>query len=115
VHTGRVVRADHVDESSLLHGVVSQDGSDALFAFVQLTTPLTSATGSVPLPGLDPARRYRVQLQAPGDVPRTRSDSPPPWVVDGGVVLSGGVLSEQGLQLPALHPEQLLLLRATAL
>ncbi|TDT62705.1 alpha-galactosidase [Frigoribacterium sp. PhB116] len=115
VHTGRVVRADPVDESSLLHGVVSQDGSDALFAFVQLTTPLTSATGSVPLPGLDPARRYRVQLQAPGDVPRTRSDSPPPWVVDGGVVLSGGVLAEQGLQLPALHPEQLLLLRATAL
>ncbi|MFC5929008.1 alpha-galactosidase [Cryobacterium melibiosiphilum] len=111
LHTGRVVRADHADASALLHGVVGE--TDALFAFVQLTTPLTAISGPVVLPGLEPAGTYRVAAQYPGDRPNCRSTTTLPWLGDGGVTLPGSVLAESGLQMPALHPEQLLLLRVT--
>jgi len=111
LHSGRVVRADGVDESALLHGVVAQDSSDALFAYVQLRTPLTSIPGTVPLPGLDADTRYRVTLQHPGDTPSTRSSSVTPWIAAGGSILTGRALASAGLQMPALDPEQLLLLR----
>jgi alpha-galactosidase len=113
VHTGTTVRAPQHDPASAVHGVVAPDRSEALFALVQLATPETSVPGAVRLPGLDPARRYRVRAQAPGDTPATRGILPPAWLA-GGVTLPGAVLGEVGLRAPALYPEQLLLLRVTA-
>jgi alpha-galactosidase len=113
LHTGEMVRAPRHDPAFAVHGVVAQDRSDALFALVQLTTPETSVPGALRLPGLDPDRRYRVQVQAPGDRPATRGLRPPAWLADG-VTLPGSVLGRVGLRAPALHPEQLLLLRAQA-
>ena len=110
IHTGRTVRAPQHDPAFALHGVVAPDRSEALYALVQLTTPETSVPGAVRLPGLDPDRRYRVQAQAPGDLPdHMRGIHPPPWLADG-VTLPGSVLAHAGLRAPALHPEQLLLL-----
>ena len=112
IHTGRTVRARQHDPAFALHGVVAPDRSEALYALVQLTTPETSVPGAVRLPGLDPERRYRVRAQAPGDLPEhMRGIHPPPWLTDG-VTLPGSVLARAGLRAPALHPEQLLLLRA---
>jgi len=111
LHSGRVVRADGVDESALLHGVVAQNADEALYAYVQLRTPLTSISGSVPLPGLDADTRYLVTPQFPGDSPSTRSTSVTPWIAAGGSILTGRALAAAGLQMPALDPEQLLLLR----
>jgi alpha-galactosidase len=113
VHTGTVVRAAPYDPSFAVHGVVAPDRSDALFALVQLTTPETSVPGVVRLPGLDPARRYRVRLQPPGDTPAVRGLRPPAWLADG-VTLPGAVLEHVGVAAPALFPEQLLLVRAEA-
>jgi alpha-galactosidase len=113
LHTGTVVRADQHDPSFALHGVVAPDRSDALFALVQLATPLTSVPGTVRLPGLDPGRRYRVTLQPPGDAPALRQRGRRGWRADG-VELPGRVLAEVGLRAPALNPEQLLLLRVEA-
>jgi alpha-galactosidase len=114
IHTGEVVRAPQHDPSFAVHGVVAQNRSDALFALVQLTTPETSVPGVVRLPGLDPTRRYRVQLQPPGDLPaHLRGITPPPWLAEG-VTLPGSALSRAGLRAPALYPEQLLLIRAEA-
>ncbi|WP_366146563.1 alpha-galactosidase [uncultured Pseudokineococcus sp.] len=114
LHTGTVVRADQWDPAVALHGVVAPDGSDALFALVQLTTALTSVPGSVRLPGLRPEATYRVVAQAPGDLPRVRRQRLTPWLAeDDGVVLPGSVLASAGLRAPALDPEQLLLLRVT--
>jgi alpha-galactosidase len=96
-----------------VHGVVAADGSDALFALVQLATPETSVPGPVRLPGLDPARRYRVRPQPPGDAPTARGAGAPAWLAEG-VTLPGAVLGGAGLRAPALYPEQLLLLRAEA-
>jgi alpha-galactosidase len=113
LHTGTVVRAPQHDPSFAVHGVVAPDRSDALFALVQLTTPETSVPGAVRLPGLDPARRYRVSAQAPGDRPAGRGIHPPPWLAEG-VTLPGAVLEHTGVRAPALFPEQLLLLRVEA-
>ena len=114
VHTGEVVRAPQHDPSFAVHGVVAPDRSDALFALVQLTTPETSVPGAVRLPGLDPARRYRVQLQPPGGLPaHVRERRSPPWAVEG-VTLPGSALGAAGLRAPALFPEQLVLIRVRA-
>ena len=111
VHTGRVVRADGLDESALLHGVVSPEQDEALFAYVQLATPLTAIPGTIPLPGLSDDAVYDVTVQSPGDSARRRSHTPAPWTAEGPLRLSGRTLSQIGVQVPALHPEQLLLLR----
>jgi alpha-galactosidase len=112
LHTGTMVRADQHDPSFALHGVVAADRGDALYALVQLATPLTSVPGQLRLPGLDPDRRYRVRTQPPGDSPALRQRQPPGWVARG-VELPGRVLAEAGLRAPALNPEQLMLLRVT--
>jgi alpha-galactosidase len=97
-----------------VYGVVAPDRSDALFALVQLTSPETSVPGAIRLPGLDPARRYRVQLQPPGDLPaHMRGIHPPPWTTEG-ITLPGSALATVGLRAPALFPEQLMLIRVRA-
>jgi alpha-galactosidase len=112
IHTGTVVRADQHDPSFALHGAVAPDRTDALYALVQLATPVTSVPGRLRLPGLDPDRRYRVAVQPPGDRPSLRQRRAPAWLARG-VELPGRVLAGAGLRAPALNPEQLLLLRVT--
>ncbi|WP_237321137.1 alpha-galactosidase [Streptomyces sp. JJ36] len=115
LHSGTAVHADHPDPALELHGVVAADGSDALFALVATGTSEFCPPGPVRLPGLDPAARYRVRPQPPGDVPEGpggRRGGAPWWTPDG-VVLPGRVLESAGLQAPVLFPERLVLLRAT--
>jgi alpha-galactosidase len=114
LHTGDVVRADHTEDGILLHGVVDRDQNEALFALVQLRTLTGSIPARVQLPGLDPAKTYRVRLQPPGDAPRTMQTAPPAWLMHGETVLRGSVLTTVGLAPPILAPEQLLLLRVIA-
>jgi alpha-galactosidase len=100
----------------VLHGVVAADGSDALFALAALDTSAGYPPGPFRLPGLDPDSRYRVRPQAPGDLPDGNAHhwgAHLPWWTPEGVVLPGRVLASAGLQAPVLHPERLVLLRAT--
>ncbi|AXK34872.1 alpha-galactosidase [Streptomyces armeniacus] len=113
LHTGEVVRAEPYDPALAVHGVVSADRRDALFALVQLDAPLTSVPDMVRLPGLDPGTRYRVRVQPPSDARAFRQKVPTPWT-DGGVVLTGSALAHAGVRAPALNPEQLLLVRVEA-
>jgi alpha-galactosidase len=111
LHSGDVVRADCDDDSERLHGVVAADGSAAVFAFVQLTTSASTRPGLRPLPGLDPARRYRVRVPAAIPAPATVHGTEPPWLAAGrgeGIVVSGAVLDRAGLALPVLAPGQAL-------
>ena len=114
LHGGDVVRADHTEDGAELHGVVSRDRTEAVFALVQLRTLQGSLPARVVLPGLAPDTSYRVALQSPGDAPRTMQIAAPAWVVAGEVVLPGSVLSSIGVAVPILCPEQLLLLRVSA-
>jgi alpha-galactosidase len=122
LHSGRVVHADLANPALVLEGVVAQDGSDALYRLAAVEHTLTWPPGRVPLPGLDPARTYRVTAQPPGDAPARGVQRPaeataprgaPGWGPDG-VLLTGRVLAEVGLQAPLLDVDQLVLIRATA-
>ncbi|WP_090054817.1 alpha-galactosidase [Lentzea fradiae] len=107
-HTGVVVRSDHPDPSAWVHGIVAADRSEALFCYAQLTTPVQNKPRRVRLPGLDPKRTYRLSFDAPAGRPRLTQRQQPSWEP---VELPGSVLTEAGVQLPVLEPEQAVLLR----
>ncbi|MEU4163769.1 alpha-galactosidase [Actinoplanes sp. NPDC026670] len=108
LHSGRVVRADSPDPAHLLHGVVAQDRSHAVYALVSLGSPAAALPPPIRFPGLDPDRSYTVRPI--GVPPRTVQDAPPPWLAAGAITLPGRVLTELGLPAPLLTPEQALLL-----
>ncbi|WP_091348733.1 alpha-galactosidase [Micromonospora rhizosphaerae] len=113
LHSGRAVRVDHPDPAVWAHGVVAGDGSQAVYAVARLATSVAQVPGTVRLPGLDRQRRYAVRLAAGVPGPAVLQLSEPGWLPKG-VTLSGAVLGTVGLQMPALHPEQTLLLEVTA-
>ena len=110
LHRGDVVRADPTNPALSLDGVVAADRGDALYRLSALDHTVTWPAGRVKLPGLDPDVRYRVRAQAPGD-DAVRIASVPAWAHDG-VVLTGRVLGEVGIQAPLLDVDRLVLLRA---
>jgi alpha-galactosidase len=113
LHAGTVVRADRADPAAWVHGVVSADRTQALYAFVQLTTSALAVPEPARLPGLDPDRRYRVRPAYPAGEPETVQLRPPPWLAAGGISLPGRLLATVGLPMPVLLPEQALLLTVT--
>ncbi|WP_367135653.1 alpha-galactosidase [Saccharothrix sp. HUAS TT1] len=117
LHSGVAVHGDHPDPAIEVHGVVAEDGSDAVFAIVALETSQYYPPGAVRLPGLSADRRYHVRPLAPGDVPDGNAHDwgvALPWWRPEGVTLPGRVLDTAGVQAPVLYPERLVLVRATA-
>ncbi len=112
LHTGMTVRADLPDPSSLLHGVVAPDRSEALFAWVRTTTGAPRWPGRVVLPGLDPARRYTVRIRPEVGEARRHQNPDPLWLSEDRE-LSGEVLSAVGVPLPTLAATNALVLHLT--
>ena len=111
LHSGLTVHADLPDDDALrIEGVVAADGSQAVYEIACLGQLPAWPTAPRPLPGLAPRRRYRVELAAPAypDLGLLAG-----WMADG-VTLPGSYLSATGLALPVLHPDHLVLVRATA-
>lgn len=116
LHHGRTVRADDVDEGALLHGIVSDDGSRALFAWVRLETSATAHTPRVPIPGLDPDRRYVIRPRTEIGEASRHQIADPGWIHSSSpIVLSGGTLSRVGVPLPLLNPGNAMLLEFVAI
>ncbi|MEN3615241.1 alpha-galactosidase [Plantactinospora sp. ZYX-F-223] len=116
LHSGRTVRADHVDAGALLHGVVSDDAAHAVFAWVRLHTSPAAHTARSALPGLDPDRHYLLRTR-PETGPAARHQvADPGWFsrAERGIVLSGRVLTREGVPLPLLNPGQAMLLELIA-
>jgi len=68
----------------------------------------------VPLPGLDPSRRYRVELVEPFGRASRQAHSDPGWARPGGArEFSGAMLGAAGLPLPLLGPGQAVLLEVS--
>lgn len=109
LHTGTVVVADHPDPAVWVSGVVSADRDEAVFGVATVDRSTTWPPGRLRLPGLDPDQRYRVEPLPPGDRYAIATQLPEWW--DGGLTLSGRVLGEVGVQLPAMFPESIHLLR----
>ena len=117
LHGGDTVRFDPLasgpDVTMFAHGVYATDRSEALVAAVQLRTGISLVPPMLRLPGLDPDRRYRIDvIRMPG-----RGHSParrqPGWLRDG-LELTGRQLARLGIQLPALSPETAVLLHLTS-
>ncbi|UZN04484.1 alpha-galactosidase [Cellulomonas sp. S1-8] len=111
LHSGVSVHADVVDPAYDVHGVVAQDGADALFAIAAVASSAQMPAGAVQLPGLLPDATYHVRPQAPGDV--LSHGRPAPWWGPDGIRATGRVLEHLGVRAPHLSPERLVLLRAT--
>ncbi|WP_216364145.1 alpha-galactosidase [Subtercola boreus] len=114
IHGGTVVRADRPDPTLWVHGVVTDDQSDAVFAVVAMASPLDAVPAPVLVPGLDANTTYRVSVLDVGAEPRYLAPILPPWLGEGSLTLSGRLLAEVGLAAPPLAPEEALVLRITA-
>ncbi|HKG49081.1 MAG TPA: alpha-galactosidase [Actinomycetales bacterium] len=119
LHSGVTVRADLADDGLLLHGVVAQDRSHAVYACVRTRTGELVDPGPLPLPGLDGGRHYRVRRRTELDDPGANGSGPtsgPPWTLrTDGVVLPGSALATPGPAAPMLRPATGILLEATDL
>ena len=119
LHTGDTVRIDAPGDGVLVHGVVSPDRDDALFAYVVHDFGLEDPSPRLVLRGLDPERRYRISPVLPA-VPPTGLVPPRWWgerAADGtypGTVLHGAALLAAGVQPPRIQPDQVVLFRVRA-
>ena len=113
IHSGHVVRRSLEGGDLWLHGAVSLDRSEALYLLTVRERHVTWPPGAVRLPGLDADRRYRVSADGPGVDRQTDPQVYPPWWTTG-LTLSGAVLSEVGIQMPALDPDQAALVRVVS-
>ncbi|GAA3825445.1 alpha-galactosidase [Streptomyces chiangmaiensis] len=113
LHSGRTVRADLGDDATLLHGVVSQDQTAALYCWARVATSPEGQYGRVPLPGLASEATYQVRARTELGLPSLHQTAGPAWLtlaLDGWLTLPGAVLAVTGVPMPNLNPDQALLL-----
>ena len=116
LHTGRTFHADHPDAGWRVRGVVSDDGSDAVFQLVRVTTSPVRPGPALRLPGLTPEADYALTELLPEGVASSVGDGEHArslvwW--PRGVTVPGSVLGTVGLRFPDLDPERALLVRLT--
>jgi alpha-galactosidase len=110
LHSGKVVRADHPDPDLWVHGVVDQEGQQAIFAIVSMRQRVWTRPGRVRLPGLVDGASYRVTVLPPTQKAPANDTRPVPWRSAASVELRGSALGHAGIEVPSLYPEQLLLI-----
>ncbi len=115
LHGGGLQHSSPERRGRRLHGVVAADGGEGLYLVAQAGSPPGPAPAPIALPGLDPARLYRVTLPRPQAVPG-HAPSPEQRRLSGeGVIASGALLGRAGLFLPEQKPETALLLHVQAI
>jgi alpha-galactosidase len=116
--SGVTVRADDIDPGAMLHGVVSADSREALFAWIRLETSPTAHSDRVPIPGLDHDRTYALRIRDDLGAASRHEVADPAWMpanaADSRIEFSGRLLGEIGVPLPVLNPGHGLLLQFTA-
>ena len=113
IHTGRMVRIDTPDDTAWIYGVVAPDQAAALMSYVQLDEPRHDQPLALRIPGLDPARRYRVTDVTPGEHRPRRTGLAGGRLA--GLQASGAALAEVGVPMAAQRPLSALVLLAEAL
>ena len=117
LHTGRVQHADFNDPALRGRGVVSTDGTHAVWVVATTTNLRDVLAERLCVRGLDPNRTYRVRLRDEVGEPRWGWNTPQ-WIAaacDGGFEASGLLLEQVGLQVPPLWPMQAMILEFEAL
>ena len=96
--------------------VTAADMGEAIISCAMPGSLPTSLPPRLPVPGLDPKRRYRVKLvwpQAPA-FPGTRSIYEEADLGGKGLLAHGDALARLGIQLPLMHPQTCLILHCEA-
>jgi alpha-galactosidase len=110
LHSGRVVRPESTDPSVLLHGVVSDDGGEALVAHVAMDESAHNRGARVRVPGLDRDASYRLTWAGPVDHRAvSMSAALPELGPTAGVPARGAELVTRGFWLPRRRPESVTL------
>ncbi|WP_460772706.1 alpha-galactosidase [Microbacterium sp. GXF7504] len=111
LHAGVTVRTDEPDPGTLLHGVVADDRSHAVFAWVRTDTSSVASTPRTRIPGLDPDARYTVRERTELGRASRHEVRDPAWLeAPEPLVATGRFLAEAGLPLPLLDPGAAMLL-----
>jgi alpha-galactosidase len=113
LHSGNMVRVDRVDDTSFVHGVVSQDQRNAIFAYVTLGTQGGSRPAGIRFAGLNEHSQYRVRAAFPAGEPKFQQRANVQWL--DGVELSGSALMHMGLRAPILFPDNAFLIEIEAI
>jgi alpha-galactosidase len=103
LHGGDAVRFDLDDHTALAHGVFAADRSEALLAYVQLTSSPWLVAPRWRIHGLEPERTYTVSHAALGTV-GGMGRTVPEWMTTP-LRCTGRELSVVGIQPPSLWPE----------
>jgi alpha-galactosidase len=114
LHTGVVRRFDHPNPVVIAHGVIAQDRSEALVSFGLIAASESLVIEPFRITGLDPDGMYRVSVVPLAGGITGPARRQPDWM-GAGVELPGRVLATLGLQVPAIDPEQALILHLTRL
>jgi alpha-galactosidase len=115
LHSGRVVRPVSSDPTVLLHGVVADDGSEALVAHVAMDESAHNRGVWVRVPGLSDHTAY--QLDWEGQVMQrevSMSEPLPPEGPTGGETVTGHALGSRGFWMPRRRPETVTLVHVKA-
>lgn len=113
VATGHVIDVDGTECGVDVRGMVAPDRARAVFVVTQTGTTASYPPGRVRLPGLDPSRRYRVQLLEPSTAGPRAGQSDLPWLAHG-VALTGRELEAVGVRPPVQLPQQATVLELVA-
>jgi alpha-galactosidase len=105
VATGHTIDVDGTDPGIDVRGMVAHDGSSAVFTITQVETTVAYPAGRIRLPGLDPARVYRLQVLAHGPEGDAAGQSALEWA-ESSTVLTGRQLAVTGIRPPVQLPQQ---------
>ena len=111
LHSGKSIRVDHVEVNAFIYGVISEDKTQALFAYMQHLMSEANHPSNILIPGLALDRKYLVKIVKEVGAPRYMQIGDIRW--GDGVTLSGAALAHIGLKPPILAPENGILISLT--
>lgn len=114
VATGRTVDVDGTDPGIDVRGIVAEDAASAFFTITQVETSAAWPPGRIRMPGLAPARRYRVAVVSPSGAHADAGQSALEWAAHE-TVLTGRELATVGLRPPVQFPQRSTVVELTAL
>ena len=100
-----------MEVNAFIYGVISEDKTQALFAYMQHLMSEANHPSNILIPGLALDRKYLVKIVKEVGAPRYMQIGDIRW--GDGVTLSGAALAHIGLKPPILAPENGILISLT--
>ena len=104
IHGGNFIRVDHADSTIDVRGVMSQKQDEGIFSVSRLRSGPSNHSAPLRLP-VNTSHSYTVSLVHLGSPRWALHRELPEWVNQKEITVSGAVLANVGLPMPALLPE----------